>query len=109
MEKKTIYRLHKSATAGHLGIVRTTHNFLERFYYPNSNEHHAHFIKDCLTCLQLNRVPDKQIGPPLESLATQQSFPGDLFQADLVGPLPSAVYKFVLTVYKFYQVFICST
>ena len=95
--KEIIYRLHNSATAGHLGIVNTIHEFRKRFYYPSFTEHYADFIKNCLTCLQLKRIPEKQIRPPLESLTTQHSFPGDMFQADLVGPFPSDVYKFVLT------------
>ena len=95
--KEIIYRVHNSATAGHLGIVKTIHEIRKRFYYPSFTEQFADFIKNCLTCLQLKRVPEKQIRPPLESLTTQQSFPRDMFQADLVGPFASDVYKFVLT------------
>ena len=93
--REIIYRLHNS-TEGHLGIVKTIHEFRKRFYYPSFTEHYADFIKICLTCLQLKRIPGNQIRPPLESLTTQQSFPGDMFQADLVGPFPSDGYEIVL-------------
>ena len=54
--KETIYRLHNSHTAGHLGIKATIQELRKRFYYPGFTEHFISFIKNCLTCLQLNRV-----------------------------------------------------
>ena len=32
LKKEVVYRLHNSRTAGHLGIVRTAHEFRQRFY-----------------------------------------------------------------------------
>ena len=36
--KETIYRLHNSQTAGHLGIKATIQEFRKRFYYPGFTE-----------------------------------------------------------------------
>ena len=58
--KETIYRLHNSQTC-HLGPKATIQEFRKRFYYPGFTEHFISFIKNCLTCLQLNRVPKSHI------------------------------------------------
>ena len=67
--KETIYRLHNSQTAGHLGIKATIQEFRKRFYYPGFTEHFISFIKNCLTCLQLNRVPKSHITPKLQPVS----------------------------------------
>ena len=95
--KETIYRLHNSQTAGHLGIKATIQEFRKRFYYPGFTEHFISFIKNCLTCLQLNRVPKSHITPKLKPVSSLQSYPGDMLQIDLVGPLKSSQYKYVLS------------
>ena len=48
--KETIYRLHNSPTAGHLGMQRTLQEFWKRFYYPGITEHFVSIVKNCLTC-----------------------------------------------------------
>ena len=68
--KETIYRLHNSQTAGHLGIKATIQEFRKRFYYPGFTEHFISFIKNCLTCLQLNRVPKSHITPKLQPVSS---------------------------------------
>ena len=95
--KETIYRLHNSQTAGHLGIKATIQEFRKRFYYPGFTEHFISFIKNCLTCLQLNRVPKSHITAKLQPVSSLQSYPGDMLQIDLVGPLKSSQYKYVLS------------
>ena len=95
--KETIYRLHNSQTAGHLGIKETIQEFRKRFYYPGFTEHFISFIKNCLTCLQLNRVPKNHITPKLQPVSSLQSYPGDMLQIDLEGPLKSSQFKYVLS------------
>ena len=94
--KEVIYRLHNSPTAGHLGILRTIQEFRKRFYYPGFTEHFIDFIKNCMTCLQLKRYPNKQLRPPLQPVSSLQSYPGEMMQIDLVqqnGP----IFKYVLS------------
>ena len=95
--KETIYRLHNSQTAGHLGIKATIQEFRKQFYYPGFTEHFINFIKNCLTCLQLNRVPKNHITPKLQPCSSLQPYPGDMLQIDLVGPLMSSQFKYVLS------------
>ena len=104
--KETIYRLHNSQRAGHLGIKATIQEFRKRFYYPGFTEHFISLIKN--TCLQLNiplvslktrysHVPPiKQSSKPhytkLQPVSSLQSYPGDMLQNDLEGPLKSEQY-----------------
>ena len=95
--KETIYRLHKSQTAGHLGIKATNQEFGERFYYQVSLSISLVSLKKCLTCLQLDRVPKNHITQELQPVSSLQSYPGDMLQIDLVGPLKSTQFKYVLS------------
>ena len=54
-------------------------------------------VRNCLQCLQLKRAPTKQIKTPLQPVSSLQSYPGDMLQIDLVGPLKSPMYTYVLT------------
>ena len=94
---EVVYRLHTSQTGGHLGMTRTTEEFRKRFYLPGFTEFLTNTIKNCLTCLQLKRASAKYQIPPLKPISSLQCFPGDMMQIDIVGPLKSPVYKFVLT------------
>ena len=94
---EVVYRLHNSRTGGHLGMTRTTEEFRKRFYLPGFTEFLTNTIKNCLTCLQLKRASAKYQIPPLQPISSLQCFPGDMMQIDIVGPLKSPVYKFVLT------------
>ena len=104
--KEVIYRLHNSPTGGHLGTLRTIQEFRKRFYYPGFTEHFIDFINNCITCLQLKQTTNKQLQPPLQSVSSLQSFPGEMMQIDLVeqkGP----IYKFVF-IGIVYEVLVCS-
>ena len=54
-------------------------------------------IKNCLTCLQLKRVPSNFLKSPLQPVSSLISYPGETLQIDLVGPLKSPVHCNVLT------------
>ena len=97
MWNETIYRLHNSQTAGHLGTKATIQEFRKRFFYPGFTEHFISFNKNCLTCLQLNRNPKNHITPKLQPVSSLQSYPGDMLQIDLVGPIKSWQFKYVLS------------
>ena len=95
--REVVYRLHHSRTAGHLGIVKTIDEFRKRFYFPNFTEFLVFTVRNCLQGLQLKRAPPKQIKTPLQSVSSLQSYPRDMLQIDLVGPLKSPMYTYVLT------------
>ena len=97
MWNETIYRVHNSMTGGHIGMTRATEEFRKRFYFPGFSEFLVSAVKNCLTCPQLKNASSKHQTPPLQPLSSLQSYPGDLMQIDIVGPLKSLVYKFVLT------------
>ena len=95
--REVVFRLHNSKTAGHFGIAKTVGEFRKRFYFPSFNEFLISSIKNCLTCLQLKRVPSKFLKTPLQPVSSLNSYPGETLQIDLVGPLKSPVHRYVLT------------
>ena len=97
LRREALYRLHNSKTAGDLGITRTVSEFRRRFYFPGPTEALTHMIKNCMTCLQLKPVKNRQLKVPLEPIASEQSLPGDMLQIDLIGMLRSPTYNYALT------------
>ena len=97
LRDEVIYRIHNSPTGGHIGIVRTAKEFRKRFYFPGFSEFLINYVKNCLSCSTQKRVNKKQLHPPLQPISSEQLFPGDVLQIDLVGPFQSPVYKYVLS------------
>ena len=98
LRKELIFRLHNSKFAGHLGIMKTVEKFRQLFHFPNFLEFLEDYIRNCPSCLQVKPPNNASLKPPLQSVATQQAFPGDLLQVDMVGQLTtSGGYKFILT------------
>ena len=95
--REAIYRLHNSFTAGHMGIKKAVEEFRKRFYSPNFTEYITSTIQNCLQCLQLKRVRTKNLKTPLQPLFSLKSYPGEMLQVDLAGPLQSPLYRYVLT------------
>ena len=95
--REVVFRLHNSKAAGHFGIAKTVAEFRKRFYFPNFTEFFISSIKNCLTCLQLKRVPSKFLKTPLQPVSSLNSYPDGTLQIDLVGPLKSPVHRYVLT------------
>ena len=94
--KGIIYRVRNSPTGGHLGIIRTIQEFRKRFFYFGFTEHLIDFIKNCITCLQLKQIMNKQLQPPLQPVSSLQSFAGEMMQIDLAEQ-KGQIYKFVLS------------
>ena len=97
LRKEVIYRTHNSPTEGYLGFVGTAKEFRKRFYFPGFSEYLIDYIKNRLSCSTLRRVTKKLLQPPLQPISSEQLFPGEMMQIDLVGPFQSPVYKYVLS------------
>ena len=80
-----------------MGIDKTVEEFRKRFYFPNFTEYLTSTIQNCLQCLQLKRVPSKNLKTSLQSLSSLKCDPDEMLQVDLVGPLQSPLYRYVLT------------
>ena len=57
--REVVFHLHNSKTVGHFGIAKTVEEFRKRFYFPSFTEFFISSNKNCLSCLQLKRVPYK--------------------------------------------------
>ena len=98
LRKELLYRIHNSRFSGHLGIKATASEFRKRFYFPNFTEMLLDYIKNCSSCLQTKAVKNSDLKSQMLSVASQQCYPGDLLEVDLVGKLkPSQGYTHILT------------
>ena len=96
--ERLVFRIHNSKFAGHLRITKTAHKSGELVHIPNFVEYLANYVKACLSCLQVKPVRQTSLRPPLQSVALQQSLPGDMLKVDLIGKLQtSGGYTHILT------------
>ena len=97
LRAELLYRIHNSKFGGHLGIQATISEFRKRFYFPNFSEVLLEYIRNC-SCLQLKPAKKNTITSLLQPLASEQCFPGEMLQVDIVGKMyPSGGYTHILT------------
>ena len=97
LRQEVIYRIHNSPTGGHLGIVRTAQEFRERFYFPGFTEFLADYIKIVSHVRHWNELTRSKKNPPLQPISSEQLFPRDMMQIDLVGPFQSRICNYALS------------
>ena len=97
LRKEILYRLHNSKLSGQIGITRTVAEFRNRFYFPGFTEYLIDYIRNCLTCWQLKTAKNVTLRPPLQPVSSEQHYPGDVMQIDIIGPFDSNQYRFALT------------
>ena len=97
LRKEVLYRIHNSRKRGHLDVVRTAQEFRRRFYFPGFSEFLTENIRNCLSCSTLKRVQNRQLHPPLQPISSEQLFPGDMMQIELVETFQSTIYKYSLS------------
>ena len=68
-----------------------------KYYFPSFSEIIVNYVRNCLTCLQATAVKPASLRPLPFPIASQQNFPEDLFEIDLVGKMPGSQFKFVQT------------
>ena len=70
---------------------------LENAFFPIFTKYLTSTIQNCLQCLQLKRVPSKNLTTPLQPVFSLKSHPGEMLQVDSVSLLQSPLYRYVLT------------
>ena len=66
-----------------MGINKTVEEFRKRFCFPNFTEYLTSTIQNCMQCLQLKRVPSKNLKTLLQPLSSLKSYPGEMLQVTL--------------------------
>ena len=95
--KELVYCIHNSKAAGHSVISQTAKEFRKRIYFPGFSEYLIETIKDCLICMQLKKANEEHQRPNLQTVSSEQSFPGKIRQIDLIGPVKSPIHKCALS------------
>ena len=97
LQKEVLFRIHNSRWRGHIGINRTIAEFRQRFYFPNFTEVLTDYIRNCLTCLTSKPAKQAVLRPSLQPVVSEQNFPADMMQIDLVGKMKSSPFTYILT------------
>ena len=98
-ERKILYRIHNSQLSSHLGLNKTLIEFRKRVYFPGFTELLPNYVKNWSTRIQTKNEQSRALSPPMESITSDQTFPGDMMQIDLVGHFNSPVYKYAPTAF----------
>lgn len=94
---------HNIPTSGHMGIYKTYHRIIERFYWPKMKYDISRYVRSCKTCA--THKPDLR-GP--NGLMTSQPVvtrPWEMLSTDLMGPLPRSNkgHKFILVITDYFS------
>ena len=76
---------HDVATAGHLGIAKTSARVALRYYWPGMFRDVAQYVRKCSSCQQYKTVQSQLPG---KMQMSKNTAPWDTVSTDLVGPLP---------------------
>lgn len=96
---------HDDPSAAHLGIFKTYHRIIERYYWPKMRTSIARYVKQCKVCLA-QKVP--QLRPPgLMGKEKIIKFPWQAISVDLMGPLPKSLkgHQYILAVSDWFTKF----
>lgn len=90
--KNSIFKIlelhHSDATAGHLGITKTTRKIRDRFYWENLEKDVIKFIKGCPSCQSRKGAETRKPVGLLQPIEVTTPF--DKMGIDLLGPFPKS-------------------
>lgn len=96
---------HDDITSGHVGIYKTYHRILSKYFWPKMKSHVTRYVNRCSICLA-NKPEQK---PPIGKMCSRPEVdkPWELVCVDLVGPLPksSRGYRYILSVVDYFSKF----
>ena len=75
---------------GHPGSRKMLYHLRQRYYCANLAAILQASIKNCQTCIKLERIAKHQVRPPVQMIHDPSNGPENLLEIGLVGPLPSS-------------------
>lgn len=84
--RRIVLEAHDLPTSGHLGIFKTYHRIVERFYWPNMKSDVVLYVNRCETCVAHKVARKKSIGFMLQQPIPSR--PWEVVSTDLIGPFP---------------------
>ncbi len=85
MKQEIMRYMHDNVLSGHLGTKKTKGKILQRYYWYNSKQDIALYIRDCDVCAA-DKTPQKKPKAPMGHL--RSGAPWDTLAIDYLGPLP---------------------
>ena len=109
LRHEILFRIHNSKFMGHIGIVKTANQFRQRFHFPEFTETLLDYVSNCSSCLQVKSVQQKRLKTPILPITSEQCFPGDLMEVDVVGKLnPCGGYTHIISAMDIFSRFLFS-
>lgn len=87
LREKVISENHSQPSAGHLGIFKTYHRLMLRYFWPGMHKDVVNFVSSCNKCLEYKSHNHQTLGEM--GRPKQCSRPYQMISIDLMGPLPT--------------------
>ncbi|KAJ9519333.1 hypothetical protein QJQ45_023132 [Haematococcus lacustris] len=88
LQKRVIYTMHDTRSAGHLGMTKTLEQVTRWFTWPGVSENVKSYVRSCHSC-QVNRSSAKKPAGLLQPLPIPER-PWDSVSMDLIVKLPAS-------------------
>lgn len=86
LRENIIIENHSQPTAGHLGIFKTYHRLMLRYFWPGMHSDVVKFVGSCQKCLEYKTHNHPTLG--VMGRPKQCSRPFQMISIDLMGPMP---------------------
>lgn len=93
--RELIHKTHSELTTGHWGVKKTLDTLKRRYFWPRMQEEVNAYVNGCVKCQALKKLATPRAPITITTTASQ---PFEKVFLDLVGPLPGAGPKYILTI-----------
>lgn len=103
--RKLLEQCHDDPLSGHLGMYKTYHRILSRYYWPKLQADVKTYINRCTTCAQLK--PEQKRPAGIMGRKPEVSRCWQMISTDIIGPFPKSTkgHIYVLTVTDYFSKF----
>lgn len=84
--QRVLFESHDSPNSSHLGVCKTVHRILEKYYWPRMIRDVREYVKTCEQC-QLSKHPNYSTRVPMGNQKVVEG-PWDSISIDFLGPFP---------------------
>lgn len=102
---KILFECHNDPTAGHLGVYKTYHKILSKYYWPKMKSDVVKYIAKCRVCAE--QKPEQQKVAGLMGSKPDVTRCWQYVSTDLMGPFPRSTsgHRFILVVVDYFSKF----
>lgn len=83
-----IVSAHEAPTSGHVGVFKTFHRIVEKYYWPCMRADVAKFVRRCTVCAAHKPSQEKATDRMVSHVKANR--PWEMVSTDIIGPLPKS-------------------